>query len=81
MSTNADKVAAWREEHPSERLTAVLLWEIIGRSLHGADLHGANPHGANPRGANPRGANLRGADLCDAHIAYYGTNPLGVTPC
>lgn len=48
MSTNADKVAAWREEHPSERLTAVLLWEIIGRSLHGADLHGANPLGVTP---------------------------------
>lgn len=77
MSTNADKVAAWREEHPSERLTAVLLWEIIGRSLHGADLHGANPHGANPRGANPRGANLRGADLrwtalCGANL--YGAD-------
>lgn len=159
MSTNADKVAAWREEHPSERLTAVLLWEIIGRSLHGADLHGADLRGANLRGADLRwtalcganlyGADLRGArvtepcilsmptpsgrvtlvpsalvwelrvgcwagtpdtlrtliagddwpeakgaerdrrrpiltalaDLCDAHIAYYGTNPLGVTPC
>ncbi len=176
MSTNAEKIAAWRREHPSERLTAVLLREIIGRSLRGTDLRSADLSGANLRAADLYGADLyaadlrhtdlysadlrsarvtepcilsmptpsgwvtlvpsalvdqrdlhrsRGlqwelrvgcwtgtpdtlrtliagddwpeakgserdrrrpilaalADLCDAHVAYYGTNPLGVTPC
>lgn len=164
MSTNAEKIAAWRREHPSERLTAVLLWEIIGRSLRGTDLRGADLSGANLRAADLYGADLYAADLrhtdlysadlrsarvtepcilsiptpsgwvtlvpsalvwelrvgcwtgtpdtlrtliagddwpeakgserdrrrpilaavadiCDAHVAYYGTNPLGVTPC
>ena len=56
MSTNAEKVAAWREEHPSERLTAALLEQIVGRSLRGADL----------RYADLRYADLRHADLCHA---------------
>ena len=72
---NADKVAAWRREHPSERLTAVLLWEIIGRSLSGTDLHDADLHGADLRGAKMRGADLRWTDLCGANL--YGADLYG----
>ena len=69
----ADRVAAWRREHPSERLTAGLLWEIMGRSLSGTDLYAADLRGADLRGADLStadlySADLRHTDLCGADL-------------
>ena len=68
MSTNVEKVAAWREEHPSERLTAALLEQIVGRSLRGADLRYADLRYADLRHADLCHADLRYADLCYANL-------------
>jgi len=68
---NAEKIAAWRVDHPAERLTVVRLCDLIGSAdLEGADLEGADLEGANLRGANLRGANLRYADLRYANLRY-----------
>lgn len=74
MTTNAQKIAAWRADNPTETLTAARLCDLIGATnlryanLWGADLWGANLTGADLRGANLRGANLRYADLQDANL-------------
>ena len=69
MNTNADRIAEWRAAHPTERLTAPILLDILGMTtLRGADLHGADLHGANLHGAYLHGAYLHGADLCWANL-------------
>lgn len=72
--TNAQKIAAWRDEHPDERIDGLRLCDIIGTAdlryanLRDANLRGANLEGANLRGADLRGANLWGADLWGADL-------------
>lgn len=72
MTTNAGLIAAWRDAHPTGRLTAWILLDILGvttlrrSNLSGADLHGADLHGADLYGANLYGADLRGANLYGA---------------
>ena len=67
--SNADKIAAWRTAHPSDRLNGPILRDLIGTAdLRGANLRGANLRGADLRGADLRGANLWGADLRGANL-------------
>ena len=84
MTTNAEKIAAWREENPRKTLNAGVLLSILEVAhLHNADLRDANLWGADLRcsdlrcsdlwgadlrGANLRDANLRGANLWDADL-------------
>lgn len=79
MTTNAEKIAAWREENPGKTLNEGVLTSILEAAhLHNADLwdadlwdadlRDANLRGANLRGANLRGADLRGADLWGANL-------------
>lgn len=74
MTTNADRIAEWRGAHPTERLTARILLDILGlTTLRRADLHRSNLSGADLSwadlgeaslcGANLHGADLHGADL------------------
>lgn len=81
MTTNADKIAAWRGAHPLERITQHVLLDVLGLdTLHGArltdaeltdaDLAGANLHGANLHGARLAYADLTNADLAGARL--YG---------
>lgn len=57
MTTNADLIAAWRDAHPTGRLTAWILLDILGvttlrrSNLSGADLYGADLWGADLWGA------------------------------
>ena len=47
MTTNADRIAEWRDAHPTERLTTPILLDILGMTtLRGANLHGADLRGA-----------------------------------
>lgn len=52
MTTNAEKITAWREANPDERLTAAIIREVLGRDdLRNADLRNADLRGADLRGA------------------------------
>lgn len=69
MTPIADRIAEWRDAHPTERLTTWILLDILGlTTLSGAYLHGANLHGANLHGAYLYGAYLYGADLYGADL-------------
>ena len=51
------KIAAWRAEHVSARVTEAVLCDLLGTAnLRGADLRGADLWGANLWGANLSGA-------------------------
>ena len=68
-TTPRGRIAAWRAEHPGERLTAATLRTVLSlASLRDADLRGADLRGAYLRDANLRGADLRGAYLGDADL-------------
>ena len=70
MTTNAEKISAWRQANPRTVLSAPLLCELLSlTTLRDANLLGANLRGANLRGADLRGANLRGAN-------YWGGMPI-----
>ena len=66
MTTNAEKIAAWRQANPDTTMNASLLREIL--SL--ADLRYANLRDANLRNANLRDADLRVANLPGANLRY-----------
>ena len=69
MTTNAEKIAAWREENPRKTLNAGVLLSILEVAhLHNADLRDANLRGANLRCSDLWGADLRDADLRDADL-------------
>lgn len=69
MTTNADRIAEWRDAHPTERLTTWILLDILGlTTLRRADLRGANLSGADLSGADLWGADLYGADLYGADL-------------
>ena len=79
MTTNAEKISAWRQANPYTTMNASLLREVLsltnlwGADLGGADLGAANLWGAdlgdaNLGGADLRGANLRAADLWGADL-------------
>lgn len=69
MNTNAEKIAAWREENPGVRPTVETIKTFCGlETLRNANLSGADLSGADLRGANLRGANLWNADLSDADL-------------
>ena len=74
MTTNAEKIAAWREENPRKTLNAAVLLSILevgylrGAYLRAANLRHANLRYADLRGANLRYADLRGADLRGAKL-------------
>ena len=84
MTTNAETIAAWREENPRKTLNAGVLSSILevahlyNADLRDTDLRGANLRdtnlrdtnlwGANLRGANLRCSDLRGANLRDADL-------------
>lgn len=81
MTTNADRIAQWRDAHPTERLSVPVLldtlgltslpWaDLSGANLSGADLYRADLWGADLYGADLYGADLRGADLRRADL--YG---------
>ena len=82
-TTNAQKIAAWRIEHPVERITEAILCDLIGTpdlayvSLVGANLQNAYLRYANLVGVNLWGADLRYADLQNANLAY--ANLVGAT--
>ncbi|MCT2056933.1 pentapeptide repeat-containing protein [Dermabacter hominis] len=69
MTTNAQKIQAWRNTPPYTRLTEALLKEILdtktlcGINLDGADLRWADLWETEWREASLRGADLRWADL------------------
>ena len=70
MTTNAQKIAAWRADNPTETLTAARLCDLIGApDLVGADLAYADLQDANLRAANLVDANLAYADLRDANLS------------
>lgn len=57
MTTNADRIAEWRDAHPAERLTTWILLDILGlTTLRRADLHGADLRRASLYGADLHGA-------------------------
>lgn len=57
MTTNADRIAEWRDAHPTERLTTWILLDILGvTTLCRSDLYRADLYGADLRGANLHGA-------------------------
>lgn len=57
MTTNAGRITEWRDAHPTERLNAPVLLDILGlTTLSGADLIGADLYGADLNGANLFGA-------------------------
>lgn len=52
MTTNADRIAEWRDAHPTERLTTWILLDTLGlTTLRRADLHRSNLSGADLSGA------------------------------
>lgn len=67
MTPIADRIAEWRDAHPTERLTTWILLDILGlTTLRRADLHRSN---------------LYGADLCGAiheHIMPINAGASGV---
>ena len=68
-TTPRGKIAAWRVNHPGERLTAATLRTILDlETLRGADLWSANLEGADLVGVSLIGVNLRDADLRDAYL-------------
>ena len=74
MTTNAEKISAWRQANPYTTMNASLLREVLSltnlwsANLWGADLRGANLGGADLGGADLRGANLGGANLGGANL-------------
>ena len=69
MTTNAKKIAAWREENPGKALNAGVLLSILEVAhLHNADLRDANLRDADLRDVNLWGADLRDANLWDADM-------------
>lgn len=76
MTTNADLIAAWRDAHPTGRLTAWILLDILGvTTLRRSNLSGADLWGADLRGADLYRADLRRADLYRADL--YGADLYG----
>ena len=63
MTTNAEKITAWRVANLIEHVTEKVLLEVLGL----ANLWGANLRDANLWGADLRDANLRDADLWEAN--------------
>lgn len=64
MTTNADRIAEWREAHPTERLSAPILLDTLGlTTLSGANLRRANLDEAILDRASLDGASLDGASL------------------
>lgn len=66
MTTNAEKIAAWREENPGKTLNAGVLSSIL-EVVH---LHNANLRCSDLRGANLRDADLRNTDLWGADLRH-----------
>ena len=64
--TYAERIAAWRQGNPHERLTFDLLLEICDAT--------------HLRGANLRGANLRGADWKGLQITGLPSGQIVLTP-
>lgn len=57
MTPIADRIAEWRDAHPTERLTTWILLDILRlTTLRRADLHRSNLYGADLRGADLYGA-------------------------
>ena len=86
MTTNPEKISAWRQANPVTALNGSLLCELLslanlgGADLGGADLWGANLRGADLWGADLGGANLRGANLWGADLGganLWGANLRG----
>lgn len=76
MTPIADRIAEWRDAHPTERLTTWILLDILGlTTLRRADLHRSNLSGADLWGADLWGADLWGADLYGADL--YGADLRG----
>ena len=67
MTTNAQKIAAWRVENPDVWLNVPTICDILSiTNLVGANLVGANLTDADLRYANLVGTDLRGANLTGA---------------
>jgi len=73
-----DRIAEWRVAHPTERLTAPILLDVLRlTTLSGVYLHGANLRGADLSDADLRWADLRWANLYQANLHeadLYGAN-------
>ena len=65
MTTNAEKIAAWRQANPDTTMNASLLREVLSLT----DLRVANLSEANLRDANLRNANLSLTDLSNANLS------------
>ena len=82
MTTNAGRIAEWRAAHPTGRLTAPILLDILGlTTLSRANLSGANLSGADLSGADLYGANLYRADLSGvvhAHVMPINAGASGM---
>ena len=76
MTTNAEKIAAWRQANPDTVLDYPLLCEILSladlryANLTNANLSDANLRYADLRNANLWNANLRVANLTGANLSY-----------
>lgn len=85
MTPIADRIAEWRDAHPTERLTTWILLDILGlTTLRRADLHRSNLSGADLWGADLWGADLHGAYLYGADLYradLYGADLRGADLC